>query len=244
MSAKGYGRTAINAIAGLVGARVVNEKWGPRGFRASLEKIRTTGISPTTIIDVGASNGQWTRECLTVFPESRYFLIDPLDENRPALTQLSHFNSRIEFWSGALGATAGVLELWAHGDQSSLLPSHDFAGARRAVEVRTLDSFVKSMKLEPAMLLKADVQGFELEVLKGATRCLEMTELLLIEISFRRVYDNCPLAHDVIAFLGARHFRIYDICSFLQRASDNELVQCDMVFAREDSKLFAHEGWR
>jgi len=134
--------------------------------------------------------------------------------------------------------------MWAHGDQSSMLPSADFAGTRREVEVRTLDSFVDDLKLQPALFMKADVQGYELEVLKGAARCLELAELLLIEVSFRRLYDGCPLAHDVIAFLGARGFRVYDICSFLQRASDNELLQCDLVFARQGSKLFVHEGWR
>jgi hypothetical protein len=151
---------------------------------------------------------------------------------------------RIDIWQGALGAAPGELELWAHGDQSSFLRSKDFPGQRRCVEIRTLDTFIETHSLQAPMLLKADVQGYELEVLKGAGRCLEMTEVLLLEVSFRRFYDECPLAHDVVGYLGAKGFRVYDICSFVQRPADNELIQCDMVFAREGSRLFAYEGWR
>jgi len=236
-------RTALNAVAKLFGVRVVNARWGPRGFRASLERTRAQGFAPSTIIDVGASNGQWTRECLQIFPDARYLLVDPLEENRSTLGALAASDARIEVWQGALGAESGSLDLWAHGDQSSFLPSHDFPGLRRAVQVRTLDSFIETSLLQAPMLLKADVQGYELEVLKGASRCLEMCEVLLIEVSFRRLYDGSPLAHDIVGYLGARGFRVYDICSFLQRPADNELVQCDVVFAREGSRLFAYEGW-
>jgi FkbM family methyltransferase len=242
-AARSHSRTAVNAVAKLFGVRVVNARWGPRGFRASLEKTRAQGFRPATIIDVGASNGQWTRECLQIFPDARYLLVDPLEENRPTLERLAGSAGRVEVWHGALGAAPGQLQLWAHGDQSSLLRSSDFPGQRRPVELRTLDSFIATNRLLSPMLLKADVQGYELEVLKGAERCLEMCEVLLIEVSFRRLYDDSPLAHDIVAYLADRRFRVYDICSFVQRPADNELVQCDIVFAREGCKLFAYEGW-
>ncbi len=237
------GKAAVNALVGLFGARLVGAKWGPRGFGASLERARSKGFSPANVVDVGAANGQWTRECRVIFPAARYFLVDPLEENRPALEQLSRSDSRIAVWQGALGASDGKLELSAHGDQSSFLHSQEFAGQARQVQVRTLDSFIDSMGLAPNMLLKADVQGYELEVLRGAARCLEMCEVLLLEVSFQRFYNNCPLAHEVVGYLGAKGFRVYDICSFVQRPADNELTQCDLVFAREDSRLFAYEGW-
>jgi FkbM family methyltransferase len=243
MAARSRSRTALNAIAKLFGVRVVSARWGPRGFRVSLAKTRAQGFSPATVIDVGASNGQWTHECRQIFPGARYLLVDPLEENRPTLDGLALSDSRIEVWHGALGAVAGQLDLWAHGDQSSFLRSSDFPGRRRAVELRTLDSFIGTHSLQAPVLLKADVQGYELEVLKGASRCLDMCEVLLIEVSFRRLYEDSPLAHDIVGYLGSKGFRVYDICSFVQRPADNELVQCDIVFAREGSKLFAYEGW-
>jgi FkbM family methyltransferase len=237
------GKTAVNALARLFGVRLVNAKWGPRGFRAALEKMRAQGFWPATVIDIGAFDGQWTQECRQVFPGARYFLVEPLEEYRPMLERLALSDPRVEVWHGALGAAAGRLDLWAHADQSSFLRSNDFPGERRSVEIRTLDSFIDAAGLTPVILMKADVQGYELEVFKGASRCLEMSEVLLIEVSFRRFYDDCPVAHEVIGFLGTKGFRVYDICTFVQRAADNELIQCDIVFVREGSKLFAREGW-
>lgn len=236
-------KTFINATARLFGARLVNASWGPRGYLATLERARSRGLAPGTVLDIGASDGRWTHECRAVFPGAQYFLADPLPQNEPVLTNLARTDNRVRVWTGAIGAAPGSLDLYCHGDQSSFLASREFSGPVRRVEVRTLDSFLAKGDFEAPLLLKADVQGHELEVLRGATRCLEVTEMLLLEVSFQRFYDACPLAHEVVTFAGQHGFRLYDVCSYLQRASDRELIQSDLAFVRADSKLFAREGW-
>jgi FkbM family methyltransferase len=231
-------------LLGAAGVRAVAADWGPRGFRAALERVRRQGVTPGQIVDAGAARGEWTRECMRVFPDSRYLLVDPLDENRPALAELAAGRPLIKVWHGALGPEEGRVDMHVHGDQSSVLSSEFSAVVgRRTVPVRTLDSFLGAELGEPPALIKADVQGYELEVLRGATRCLELAELLLLEVSFRRTYADCPLAHDVIAFCGSRGFRVYDVCSYLQRPRDGELVQADILFARDGSRLFEFEGY-
>jgi hypothetical protein len=106
-----------------------------------------------------------------------------------------------------------------------------------------LDSFLGTDRLQPPQLIKADVQGFELEVLRGARRCLESAELLLLEVSYQAIYDGAPLAHDVIAAVGELGFRIYDVCSYVQRRRDQALAQSDLLFARQDSRLFSDRTW-
>jgi hypothetical protein len=88
------------------------------------------------------------------------------------------------------------------------------------------------------------VQGYELEVLRGATRCLEATEMLILEVSFRRVYKDSALAHEIIAYVADRGFRIYDVCSYVQRPSDLDLIHSDLVFVSESSSLFSYQGWK
>jgi FkbM family methyltransferase len=237
------GKAALNQIAGVFGARLVGANWGPRGFKAALERARSCGFSPQTVLDVGASDGTWTRECRTIFPDAIYFLADPLEENRSALDAFAGANNRLHIWHGAIGAQHGEMSLTIHGDQSSFLDSAEFGGSKRIVPVRTLDSFIDEVKFRAPVLLKADVQGFELEVLKGAARCIEMTEAMLLEVSFRRIYDG-PLANDVITKATNLGFRIYDIVTYSQRGSDSELAQADIVFARESSQLFSNERWK
>ncbi len=82
-----------------------------------------------------------------------------------------------------------------------------------------------------------DVQGFELEVFKGAARCLSFTELVLAEVSFIDVYVDCPLVSEIIEFLNVRNFQLFDIGDFRRRELDNNLWQCDFIFIKKDSFL-------
>lgn len=225
------------------GGRIVGAKWGPRGFESSFRRLASLGFIPATIVDIGASDGRWTTQCMEVFPDAQYSLFDPLTQNEPSLRELSRRHTGLTFWCGAIGARRGRLTIHEHGDQTSFFKSTDFPGTPLDVEVRTLDSFIEEMAFKPPMLIKADVQGYEREILRGAQQCLDMTEVLLLEVSFRQVYESSPLAHDVIAELADNGYRIYDICSYTQRDRDQELAHSDILFVRRGSRIFAYEGW-
>src|SRR5262245_8346079 len=233
-----------NALLSRVGLRLVNAGWGPRGPMDALRRVRAQGVVPQEIVDVGASDGCWTRDCLRVFPDARYLLIEPLPQHASQLAALRAQHRNVAVWQGGLASVPGELELLAHGDQSSFLASDSFpTQVTQRVEVRTLDSFLDSPALKAPDLIKADVQGFELQVLRGAKKCLETAQLLLLEVSYRRMYRNLPLAHEVISFVGGAGFRIYDVCTYAGRPSDGELMQSDILFAAEGSPLFANEDW-
>jgi hypothetical protein len=113
----------------------------------------------------------------------------------------------------------------------------------RDVESTTVDALYDAQGCVGPVLLKADVQGYELEVLKGAGRCLAATEILILEVSFRQVYKESALAHEIVSYVGDRGFRMFEICSYLQRATDRDLLQSDFVFVHESSPLFGRHGW-
>ena len=211
-----------------------------------MRRIKTHGIVPLQIVDIGAAKGLWTRECLEVFPDANYFLIDPLEENIAALEKLQQNKSNINLWIGALGPKPETLNLYVHEDQSSFFQSEyskSNQSSTRTIEVRTLDSFTEDDTIQPPDMIKADVQGFELEVLKGAEKCLENTQLLLLEVSYRKIYENSPLIHDVISFVASKGFRVFDVCSYIQRPLDNELAQSDILFVKNNSPIFSNQGW-
>jgi hypothetical protein len=91
--------------------------------------------------------------------------------------------------------------------------------------------------MEGPILLKADVQGYELEVLRGASETLKKVEVILLEISTLPYNIGAPLFSDVIAFLAERRFPVYDFCHVHRRQSDEAAFQVDVLFAREDSVL-------
>jgi FkbM family methyltransferase len=210
-----------------------------------LRRARDAGVVLRQVVDVGASDGGWTRECLRVFPDARYLLVEPREVHAAALSALTSSRSNVRVWRGALGSRPGSLDLHVHGDQSSFLASDSFpTDTAERVEVRTLDSFLGTDLLQPPDLIKADVQGYELEVLRGAAHSLETAKLLLLEVSYRRMYRDLPLAHDVIAHAASAGFRICDVCTYAGRPSDGLLMQSDLLFAAEGSPVFADETWR
>lgn len=241
-SLRSASRGVLNGILGKFNCRLINANWGPRGFLHAFQRVRKLGAAPRLVLDGGASTGVWTRQCLSVFPEASYLLIDPLEENVAPLSQLAA-NPRVQYWRGVLASSAGEIPFHLHGDQSSPLASQFSQDPATLVPARTLDSFLGNELDAPPDLIKLDVQGYELEILKGAEECLRSTEFLLLELSYRQIYEGGPLAHEVIAYLGERGFRIYDICTYTQRNSDGELAQSDVLFARETSRVFQSERW-
>lgn len=81
------------------------------------------------------------------------------------------------------------------------------------------------------VLLKIDVQGGELGVLRGAERSLQHVDAVLVECSFVEFYDGQPLAHDVLDFLGEQGFRLTGAGTPTTDANGS-VVQIDLLFVR------------
>jgi hypothetical protein len=124
-------------------------------------------------------------------------------------------------------------------DSSSLLEigslqEQIFAGTREVrveeVDVETLDDVLLEHDLSGQALLKIDVQGFELEVLRGARDSLRKFRWIYVELSFVELYVGQPLAHEVIEFLRVQGFVPVDTGMPLR--SKGRTVQLDFLFER------------
>jgi hypothetical protein len=100
------------------------------------------------------------------------------------------------------------------------------------VEVRTLDGMAGTTLLRP-LVIKIDVQGGELEVLRGAEETLLSTDALLIECSFVELYAGQALAHEVIAHLASRGFRLAGAHD-PEYGPGGECIQADLLFERTE----------
>ncbi|WP_145949530.1 FkbM family methyltransferase [Paenibacillus sp. Y412MC10] len=85
--------------------------------------------------------------------------------------------------------------------------------------------------------MKLDVQGYELEVLKGAEQTLKDVELVLLEASVRPYNEDAPLFYDVINYMKKNGFIVFDICSLMRKPNSNILLQVDLLFVNENSEL-------
>lgn len=201
---------------------------------------RGAGVRPATVIDVGAAYGQWSAECHAVFPDARYLLVEPLAEyGTGAKTATIPGAVRVE---AAASASSGRITLNVHADLvgSSLKRETEGAavdGVPREVRAVTVDELCAEHGLPGPYILKADVQGAELDVLAGSERTLAGADLVVLEVSLFRFFEGAPVFHEVVAHMARLGFVPYDLVDPIYRPLDGALSQLDAVFVRDDGPL-------
>lgn len=197
---------------------------------------------PDVIVDAGAHRGQFSLVARRMFPKARIIAFEPLADTADTTRSLFRRDPRFELHEVALGATDGVAELLVaqDTDSSSLLPAtprltSEFAEAKavghRPVPLRRLGSVIDASSLDGRCLLKLDVQGFELEVLRGASDLLARFEWILCEASYQELYQGQPLAEDIQRFLEQHGFALVDRFTVRTDREGREF-QADLLFRR------------
>lgn len=217
----------------------LRDYYSASGLDFSLRRLRQRGFQPAEIVDCGAYEGHWARVAKRVFPKARVLMVEAQPAKRPFLERVrQQYGPSADFVIGLLGPErkeavpffemeTGSSVLWELGD-----------APRRQVmlPMRTLDDVLAEKNLRQVNFLKLDLQGYELEVLKGATETMNRAEVILSEVSFLPYNQSAPLFNEVVRFLAEKGFVLYDICA-LQRLSDQALFQADVLFVKTDSAL-------
>jgi len=199
-----------------------------------LGHIKEKGFSPKSIIDVGIAYG--TPGLYGVFENAQYLLVEPLEEYTDVMEDIcSKFNAKYVIAAAGAEITETVINVHPDMSGSSILKESEgehIDGEPRTVKVTTLDFEAKKAGLTGPYLIKLDVQGFELEVLKGASEIIKNTDVVIMETSLFQFYKNSPEFHEVIAFMADMDFSVYDIFGASYRPLDDALGQVDILFVR------------
>lgn len=209
-----------------------------KGLEAPLHYLKQRGFEPSLTIDVGAYQGEWTKAFRGLFPKTRVLMIEAQKEKAEMLDQIcAESSGEIKFEIALLGPSDGQLVRFVKMGTGSSVLEEASPYERTYVEQRqlTLDSVIgRHPDFLKTKFLKLDVQGYELEVLKGASRALENAEIVLTEASLIPVNRGCPLIAEVIGFMVKRDFRVMDIFSE-SRMNDGALWQTDIMFIKNNS---------
>jgi FkbM family methyltransferase len=212
---------------------------------ASLIGMQRNGFNPSSVVDVGAYVGDWTRLCKRLFPAAAILMIEPQAARRAALRDVAKQLKRVEVVSALLGPEArDAVPFYEAESASSVLPGAEQPNAPTArMAMTTLDAITAATPFAQPDFLKLDVQGYELDVLEGAPRALESAEAVLMEVNFLEIYAGARLFHDAVAFMAARRLQVYDIGTFFRRPYDNALWQADVIFVKSSSPLISSRRW-
>jgi FkbM family methyltransferase len=201
-------------------------------------KARLATESPT-IIDGGANNGSTTDLFLQQYRSPIIHTFEPIPELAAMLKQNFASRSNVTVHDTAIGAEAKPVcfNIVNNLVSSSILtPSalnKDNHGERMDIreiievhQVRLEDVMQNSREID---LLKLDLQGYELEALKGCGRLLDRIKIITTEIEFVTLYDDQPLFGDIDVFLRAHGFRLLNLYE-LYTHPNGQLTAGDAVY--------------
>lgn len=184
--------------------------------------MRELSISENPVIfDVGANVGQTTFQFLETFKEPSIHAFEP----GLAFAQLSTGTAPLKsvrinnFAIGAHDRTA-LFRDNAASVLSSFLPrgkdGWNSEETDREVEVRTIDSYAAEFGIEEIDILKSDTQGYELEVLRGASSMLarRAIRMVYVEIVLTELYVGLPGLDQIFALLIKHGFRLVSFYNF------------------------------
>lgn len=234
--------------------RILNSMLAPAGLSMSrrdrffdmdgmLARAVRRGVSPATVIDIGASDGVWSVLCRRHFPRSRYLLFEPLAEHEEALARLRG-RYGFETITAVAGPATGTVRFAVESGLDGSAITDGEGPAVRTVAQESVDAAVSARGFPGPFLLKLDTHGYEEQVLAGAGDVLAETTLLVIEAYNFRLTSRSLRFHELCAKLETLGFRCCDIADPMRRPGDGAFWQIDLAFAPAADPMFQSNQYR
>lgn len=208
-----------------------------------VSRLQSTVGEIATIIDAGANIGQFARAISRAYPTASIISFEPLPDVAETLRNNLSDVAGHEVIETALGNEDGSVTFRRAsngGQSSSVLPftpnQNGLAQGVREVEkldvkLSKLDTVFQDRDLEGPICLKMDLQGYELEALKGATELLSRCHYVIVETVLEKSYEGEPHFIELVEFLNEHGMT----CSGILNTEENErrqIAQIDALFSR------------
>lgn len=211
----------------------------------TLDLLAKANQRDLVIADIGGADGKTAEMFAKAFPQYPVLVFEPLSSNQSKLQVVSSAYPNVKIIQKALGAVVEKKEIFItnritsssllrplQSDKidSALMKDAASASGSEIVHVSTLNNELKDF--QGAFVLKIDVQGFELNVLKGASEILDRVLLVVVEVSNHEVYEDSPAYHDIDAFMRDSGFILLDMSlSFREKSV---LREWDVIYFRKE----------
>jgi FkbM family methyltransferase len=248
MSLRSIAGRVVSGPLGPLAGRIVNGALAHLGLhlvRSSPELRSLPSYGFKTVLDIGASNGDFLLRVRPVVPEAVIHSFEPLPDLFAKLQEHVSRDPRAKAWCLALGDQDGVRVMHKNEGAflSSFLPMTEVAvkafpsaahWTAQEVAINTLDKWAESQRLVAPILIKIDVQGYERQVIRGGRATIKKAQLLLLEVSFVELYAGQCLfdeLYDAVRELGFRCVGVtYPLCD----RKSGRTLQTDALFARSN----------
>jgi FkbM family methyltransferase len=231
-------------MAGAPGNAAPKPPGQPNGRMAARDPFREmqalTQSPQPVIIDGGANHGNTILLFLKLFPNARIYAIEANPALIEELKQKTAPFPQVKVMACAIGAeNKNIAFHITHDDgASSVLQPHPtvlkYHGEKvrvkttREVSMVRLDSVISEARID---ILKLDLQGCELDALKGCEGILERVRLIYTEIEFTELYNEQPLFSHIDLFLRSHGFGLLNFYN-LWTHPDGQLTSGDAIYLK------------
>jgi FkbM family methyltransferase len=201
-----------------------------------------------TIVDVGANTGQFAHYISGVFPQARLYCFEPLPKPFQLLQSWARHqaNGKVTTFNLALGNTESMMDMFYHTEHSpssSLLAITEVSKTlypftqqqtKMLVPVTTLDKAMVEVigKVEPDLLIKLDVQGYEDRVIQGGIKTFSKAKACILEVCLDKLYEQQASFKDLLLLLESLGF--YYVGNLEQiYANDGHVIFVDAIFLKK-----------
>ena len=198
--------------------------------------LKRLGFQPRTVVDVGVAYG--TPPIYEAFPESFLVLVEPLKEYEPYMAEILK-KYKGKYFLTVLGARdekrliniePRYIEQSSFYHRSALQLTGESL-SKREISVTTLDGLMEKQNFQPPFGLKIDAEGFEMQVIEGASKFLLETQFVITEVPVSNRFEEGYSFAQFIALMDKCGFSVCDILD-IGRATNTEVIFMDVVFRR------------
>lgn len=220
-----------------------------RLFEADAYRMLTRVIPPTeaiTAFDVGANTGETVLRIKQEYPRATVYAFEPEPGCYGALTRAAATLTDVHAVPAAAGPEAGEIDLHVTRNRwcSSVLRPTDqgrlYYGdwyepeATLRVPVVRLDDFAAAHGIQAVHLLKVDVQGFELGVLRGAERLLRAGVVAVnCEAQIAPEYEGASTFSEIDLFLRGCGLRLHQIHECWEKGAERQTSYVDALWLEQ-----------
>ena len=204
--------------------------------------LKTYGIR--TIFDIGANNGQFALDARAHLPDAHIYSFEPLKDCYTELVKNMVDAPHFKAFNFGLGAknTESDIHRSTFSPSSSLLPMaqlhkelypKSIGTVDEKITIKRLDDIFDGLAVEKPLMIKMDVQGYEDQVISGGIKTLSQASVLLIETSFKVLYEGQPLFEDICDLVRPLGFVYYGNNGQHWNKKTQELIYEDSIFVKK-----------